>query len=83
MFVCQELLGEVKNDFKLAPSAGFSFMTQKANSSPLRVLFPGCLQNSGTIANHPTHDCKMSVPVVLTAVAAMLDLLHKLGRELL
>jgi hypothetical protein len=32
---------------------------------------------------HPTSDSKISDPVVLPAVAEMLDTLHKLGRGLL
>jgi hypothetical protein len=33
-----------------------------------------------TISDSPTHDSKMSVPMMLPAVAEMLNLLHKLGR---
>jgi hypothetical protein len=36
------------------------------------VSFPGFL-NSGTIADRPTHDSKMSVPGLLPAVAEVLD----------
>jgi hypothetical protein len=35
---------------------------------------------SGTIADSPKRDSKMSVPAVITAVAETLDPFHKLGK---
>jgi hypothetical protein len=56
---------------------GFTDTTQKPNS---RVLFPGRLKFTGTIAEYPTCDSKISVPMVLSAVAEMVDPSHKHGR---
>jgi hypothetical protein len=47
------------------------------------VSYLGYVRNSGTIAAHPTHDTKMSVPMVLPAVVETLDPLHKLERGLI
>jgi hypothetical protein len=38
--------------------------------------FPGSPRLSGKIADHPTCNSRKSVPVVLPAVAEMLDLMH-------
>jgi hypothetical protein len=45
-----------------------------------RASFPGYHRNSGTIAERPTRDSEKSVPAVLSAVAEVLNPLHKLGR---